>query len=162
MIREIKTNRIPTFDPHSMNQPPRQIFNPTLHLSKRNLLSRRTIDERDPIRTFGRRIVASLFSVKHERVDVCVGDIGNIPKGSLDDMTWVDLDVCHGGSRVKKEAVGSEAWRQKKRLICSEAGLASFPGNENNAVRSCESGNLTQFDPRGIPASQEDLDRLVA
>jgi len=40
----------------------------------------------------------------------------------------------------------------RKQLICSEAG-ASFPGNENNAVPSCESGKShTHYDPRKIPA----------
>lgn len=105
MIRKVKTDRIAWLDSHSMSQTPRQIFNPCLQLSKGNLLSRRTIDKRDPIVTPGRGIVANLLPVKHERIDVRVGNIGYIPKWSLDDMIWIDLDICHvvvQNSRVKR------------------------------------------------------------
>ena len=96
MIRKIKTDRIVWLDSHPMSQTPRQIFNACLQLSKGHLLSRRTIDKSDPIVIPGRGIVAGLLPVKHERIDVRVGSIGYIAKWSLDDMVWIDLDICHG------------------------------------------------------------------
>jgi hypothetical protein len=152
MIREVKADRIAWLDSHSMSQPPRQIFNPCFHLSKRNLLSRRTIDKRDPIVTPCRGIVADLFPVKHERVDVRVGNIGNIPKWSLDNMIWIDLDTCHGGAgKVKRKAVGSESWAEKRDFMFGSRESdymdrqRDFLATKNGAVRGCEGWeSLTQ------------------
>jgi len=118
MVRKIEADGIAWLDLHSMKQSPRQIFSSSLHLSKRDLLARRTIDKRDPIVTPGRRIVADLLPVKHERIDVRVGNIRDIPKWSLDNMISIDLDVCHEGegkrgiSRGKKRLVPNHGQRQ--------------------------------------------------
>ena len=95
MIRHMEAYDIASLEIQGFLETSGQEINSVLQLPESDLLARWSVNECHPIWILSRRKVANLFSTKHERVNIGIGELVDILVWSPNDMTRVDFEVHH-------------------------------------------------------------------